>query len=71
MRILVTLPAESPAIDQIHGYCWAHQQHGIHLCAGAHMVPDGAYLIWRIYCDSHNKYVDWLLLNHATSVRVY
>jgi hypothetical protein len=71
MRILVTLPTDCAEIDEIQWYCWRHERDGIHFCSGHSIVHDGAYYVWRIYCDYHNKYVDWLLMNHPNSLVVY
>ena len=70
MRILVTAPTDSTTIDEIMWYCWQHEQYGIHFCSGQYMVHDGAYRLWRIYCEP-SKYVDLLLLQYSEHLVVY
>lgn len=70
MRILVTVPTDSTVIDHIMCYCWQHERHGIHFCAGARMVPDGAYLMWRILCEP-SAHVDLLLIKYSEYLAIY
>lgn len=70
MRILVTAPTDSTAIDLIMWYCWSHEKHGIHFCSGEYIVHDGEYRLWRIYCEP-SKYVDLLLLKYSDYLAIY